>query len=109
MFMPSYYVIMFTSSCLNLLVNFVLSCYTTITTGLKDLLRKEMSSRSNIATILVSKTRSTLHEIFSAPSGWHFIGKSLVVRPPDSQAREDIARALLAGLSCKLCESCELR
>ena len=77
--------------------------------GLKDLLRTELSSTSKVATIFVSKTRDTLHDIFSAPSGWHFIAEILVIRPPNEHARKDMMRVILAGLSCKVYEDYELR
>ena len=82
---------------------------TYFTLGLKDLLREEISSTSNVAIILISKTKDMLHEVFSSPSGWHFVAKSLVIRPPDEEAREDISRVILDGLSCKVCDGCDLR
>ena len=79
------------------------------TLGLKDILRQAIISDDSIATILLSKTRDALHDIFSAPSGWHFIGCSIVIRPPNEQAREEIMRALLKRMSCKVTENSELR
>ncbi len=70
--------------------------------GLKDIMREEMQTSNKVAIIIISKSKDSLHQIFSSASGWHFVHESIVLTPPDLEKREQMMNALIQTAGCCL-------
>ncbi|KAK3583344.1 hypothetical protein CHS0354_038957 [Potamilus streckersoni] len=68
-----------------------------IAEAMKDLLRKEIRNLSQIAVIVTSQSRSSLHPIIVSSRGTHFVQEVVEITPPNKEQRVQILEAMIKG------------